>query len=710
MTFDAYNLESVQATLAALKTTTTFTIEPKIETPQPNANGEFPSPADGAFWMATTYGIPQTPLRGKIPFLPAWQKNASVDPVQIRKWAMEYPGCNFGSVAVAGQHFIFEADSLAVRERFKKQGHDFTSGLIIESSPGKGHRYYLSAPGVENVGQNKGEDFSIRANGEQCVSPGSIHPITQRQYRVALRNGPLTQPTAHEINFWKSERVEKKVAPAPADESIPAGQRNSTITSILGKARQNVGADYDTLIALARQHNQRCIPPLPESELETISRSIAGYAVKEAGKIEFPAQAQAQTQTPVRVEVETEPINPSEAVAEGLDFLPGRVLASTRLQDIYLTDFEPYDWPLPLALPALVTAASVVVPPMPRQEGLVLGGDDPMTNLYTALIANVNAGKSQVINWAATAIGIYEPPVGQHYFEGKWGSAEQMLKSLHKKQSSFLNKSVLINPDEWSHLFAKARIPDASFPTVMTTSFYRRNQIFTLGGTGGGREYMLNLQMSFIGGIVEDEFDTVFGAGSLGGLYDRFLFGRAPDGFKWNYQPCPIEQKKHWADWNMKPVRVDPSVYEVVKGWTKQNSNLGRVSEICVRCAVIYASLDGRPEITGRDIEPLKPLALYQLGLRQVFRPNPGKNPDAIFANKALAWIQKHAGEWASIAKLKQYTWRIEQDLGPAVAVRSLIGLARSGRIELWLADSGHSLPSDYTGPRPRIGLVRRVK
>jgi len=357
-----------------------------------------------------------------------------------------------------------------------------------------------------------------------------------------------------------------------------------------------------------------------------------------------------------------------------------------------------------------VTAASVVVPPTPRQDGLVLGGDDSMTNLYTALIADVGAGKSQAIEWAAKAIGIHEPPVGQHYFEGKFGSAEQMLKSLHRKQSVFTTKAALINPDEWAHLFAKAAIPDASFPTVLTTAFYRRNQIVTVGGTGGGTEYALNLQMSFIGGIVEQEFDTVFGVGSLGGLYDRFLFGRAPDGFMWNYQPCHIEQKKHWADWNMKPVRLDPSVYEVIKQWSKENPNLGRVAEICVRIAMIYGSLDGRLVITGKDIEPLKPLALYQVGLRQVFRPNPGKNPDAMFANTALAWIQKHAGEWTSISKLKQHTWRVEQELGPAVAVRSLIGLARSGRIELWLADSGRELPSDYAGPKPRIGLVRRVR
>ena len=177
------------------------------EITQPDSNGEFKSPLDGALWMALTYGIPQTPLRGKIPFLSDWPAKASADPAVIRAWDTEYPGCNFGfccTRARLGKHFTFEADkpeeegTPTIRERFKRQGHDFTSGLIIESSPGKTHNYYKSAPGVDNIGQNAvlHKDFSVRVHREQCVSPGSIHPVTGKQYRVAFRNGPLTQPTA----------------------------------------------------------------------------------------------------------------------------------------------------------------------------------------------------------------------------------------------------------------------------------------------------------------------------------------------------------------------------------------------------------------------------------------------------------------------------------------------------------------------------------
>jgi hypothetical protein len=135
---------------------------------QPDALGEFPTPLDGALFMAG-FNIPQIPLRGKAPFVKNWTEVASTDPGVIRAWSQEYPGCNFGSMAVRGSHFIFDADKPkdasvpVVRERFKALGGAFTSRLVIESSPGKGHRYYRSAPGIDaNISESavKFADFS----------------------------------------------------------------------------------------------------------------------------------------------------------------------------------------------------------------------------------------------------------------------------------------------------------------------------------------------------------------------------------------------------------------------------------------------------------------------------------------------------------------------------------------------------------------------
>jgi hypothetical protein len=105
---------------------------------QPDALGEFPTALDGALFMAG-FGIPQIPLRGKAPFLKNWTEAASTNPDLIRSWSQENPGCNFGSMAVLGSHFIFDADRPkdasvpVVRERFQALGGAFASKLIIES-------------------------------------------------------------------------------------------------------------------------------------------------------------------------------------------------------------------------------------------------------------------------------------------------------------------------------------------------------------------------------------------------------------------------------------------------------------------------------------------------------------------------------------------------------------------------------------------------
>ncbi len=94
---------------------------------------EFPTPLDGALFMASL-GIPQTPLRGKAPFLTDFPKTATTDHAQVRQWAVQYPGCNFGSVGREGEYFVLlEADSTDVRKRFEATGQGVHFPLIVAS-------------------------------------------------------------------------------------------------------------------------------------------------------------------------------------------------------------------------------------------------------------------------------------------------------------------------------------------------------------------------------------------------------------------------------------------------------------------------------------------------------------------------------------------------------------------------------------------------
>jgi hypothetical protein len=696
-------------------------------------------------------GIPVIPLRpkSKIAFLTNWTELATVDSKQIEKWDREYPNANAACVAFARQDgiWIFELDRENYHQEITKQtGMKMPVTFMVRSSPGRGHYFFKQTAASIAMGNRQAEDaqgelWSARVDKRYVVSPGSIHPKTGMPYEV-VRNTPIIEAPDWLVQWCSGQIVSApKITDALEESPIIEGSRNNTITSLLGKARQNLGMDRDQLLEFGLSLNQkRCHPPLPDSEIKTIANSVARYNVVPTGPStvimgQTDADKKAQAEKKSTLESTIRAANPKlsdatvarmvhqiqagceeEYSANGSkpDFIHSDAFASTRLSDIYQEVFEPNDWPLVMALPALVTAASVVVPPQPRPESGMMIGDDPMVSLYTALIAEVNAGKSQMMKWAARAIGIMpeDETLGTHYYEGKWGSGEQMLRAIQKKQSNFVNRTVLITSDELSHLFAKATIEKASLPMVLDTAFYKRHHNFTLGGHNGGTEYNLNVAMSLIGGIVESEFDTVFGAGTLGGLYDRFLFGRAPTNFKWDYRPCPILETRQWSTWDMKPVRQDASVWEVTKGWKRKNPEMGRISELCVRIATIFASVDGRSEITGKDIEPLESLAANQLNIRGVYQPNAGLNYEAVFANKALAWIDDKATEWKSIRDLKRDLKRVEAKVGPVIALRTLRSLAYSGSIDMWESkdETKNPRPTDYVGGDIKIGLVRKAR
>jgi hypothetical protein len=252
----------------------------------PDAEGKFPTPLDGALYMASL-GIPQIPLRPrtKIPFLTNFPALASTDFTQIRQWAAQYQGCNFGSVGRTKEYFVFEADTPDVRKRFEATGNLFTSKLIVASRPdnSRGHRWYKHAAGVTNIQQGftKHGDFSVRAENMQSVSAGSIHPDTGEQYRL-LAAGLPEVPSAAEIAFWESERLEKtdgkQEAPRNERGLVPHGSIHGFLLTNAGKLR-NMGLDQATIeVALKKLVEDNCQPPIDWSKVEAMAKNICIYA------------------------------------------------------------------------------------------------------------------------------------------------------------------------------------------------------------------------------------------------------------------------------------------------------------------------------------------------------------------------------------------------------------------------------------------------
>jgi hypothetical protein len=256
-----------------------------VVVPQPNINGEFLTPADGAKFMAS-FGIPQIPVRGKAPFFEEWPAKGTTDFAQIDAWYGEYK-CNFGSVAKAepGGVWILETDSAQVKARYKATGKGFTSGFLVRSSAAdRGHRYYLQSPesiALGNCSQSDviGGDFSVRVNNEQCVSPGSISPKTGQQYAYVGMGAPAVA-TSEEITWLKSQKIgKKKSAIASVQERMPITEnRNNTLTSIAGSWRRMNLSEEGIALELHKINQELCKPPLGDDEVDTIAHSVSRYA------------------------------------------------------------------------------------------------------------------------------------------------------------------------------------------------------------------------------------------------------------------------------------------------------------------------------------------------------------------------------------------------------------------------------------------------
>src|SRR5262249_47320559 len=82
-----------------------------------------------------------------------------------------------------------------------------------------------------------------------------------------------------------SGRVNRATASLADGGPIPAGQRNTTLTSLAGSLRQR-GFDADCIAAeLFRVNAARCSPALSDGEVLDIARSVARYEPGERGVV-----------------------------------------------------------------------------------------------------------------------------------------------------------------------------------------------------------------------------------------------------------------------------------------------------------------------------------------------------------------------------------------------------------------------------------------
>jgi hypothetical protein len=364
-----------------------------------------------------------------------------------------------------------------------------------------------------------------------------------------------------------------------------------------------------------------------------------------------------------------------------LDDMPESVLQG-RLGDICRTKMA--DFPRAYAWLPILSAASVHIEPDSQYRA----------NINVCIIGPSQTGKSGGGDRATKIFSTSEYGLSQF---SKHGSAEGLFKLLDKKTG----QPLLWNVGELSHMLEKANIQGASFLYHLNDLFFEDSFDVTVAK---GQRHTGRVRLSILGGVVDTNFDKVFGSGSVGGTIQRFLFGVCPPGYKWHWRPFKEEDRIVRLPFDagnaslpkMSPLKTPPwhdDVFEARDAIEKSEGLDLPMLQLVLRCATISAAWDGLTELRASYLAPFWELARYEQKVRALFPANEGGPDDAIISNKILALLSRYPNDYVNWRDVYRKT-RIIEKFGPNASMRAMWGLKKVGKI---LVDERKPATGGYT-------------
>ena len=231
-------------------------------------------------------GLPVFPCQvsDKSPLTRNGFKDASVNIEHIKCWWANHPSAIIGMPTGSASHVV-------VVDIDPRHGGDHAlQGLIDQYGAlpdtltaitgGGGTHYYFKYPGhyVKCSTGKIGPGIDIKGDGGYVIVPPSGHESGNNYYW----DGEFDLNLVADMPEWLLSLIHTdNTSTAPEAESsenpIPQGQRNHALASLAGTMRR-VGMSYDEILAAILKVNEnRCQPPLAESEVCQIAHSVCRY-------------------------------------------------------------------------------------------------------------------------------------------------------------------------------------------------------------------------------------------------------------------------------------------------------------------------------------------------------------------------------------------------------------------------------------------------
>lgn len=232
---------------------------------------------------------------GKIPGRKEWEKKASRSPSQVGGlWAWwlkthgEIPNIGIATgpsgLTVVDSDPRTGGDILGLPLTFEER-----CTATVTTGSGGTHLYYKT-PADKRFTNTAGilaPGIDTRASGGYVVAPPSLHKSEERYLWIpdaSPKHGILELPDCL-VELLEAPVVEQSGdAPRQIPKTIPRGTRQNTLFSAAGMMRWKGFTEEAIYAALVVENELRCDPPLPETEIKSISKSAGRYGAGDGGE------------------------------------------------------------------------------------------------------------------------------------------------------------------------------------------------------------------------------------------------------------------------------------------------------------------------------------------------------------------------------------------------------------------------------------------
>ncbi len=218
---------------------------------------------------------------GKVPLTTNGLKDATCTQQGVKEYWGKWPKANIGVVIPSG-YFVLDVDvehnGFDSLEKLQTAIGLLTETWMVTTGSGGQHYWYKTDKPIRNTVQLGGYDgLDIRGVGGYVIGVNSLHRCGQRYEVSPIWDGEITMAPAALIDLCLAKQTSSVIGAPILEGDIIDGTRDSTLASLAGSMRRRGLPEAVIYTALSETKQKLCKPPLPDSDVQRIAKSIGRY-------------------------------------------------------------------------------------------------------------------------------------------------------------------------------------------------------------------------------------------------------------------------------------------------------------------------------------------------------------------------------------------------------------------------------------------------